>query len=526
MAIIGQFDPEYNPKVWFDASAKVDGWFDGDFVPAESAGGGGGTINYVNSSSYVNQPWEVGTTCTTDTAIAITATNHLLAFVKCEDAAPTVNDTAGNGFGSALFSYHNGAFYIHVFECNNCLAHAANFFTATTSTSNNIGIYAVQHSGVAATSNLLMPGSGYSYANNTVATGSFNIATVPVMALAMVFDRGNGASGSTSFTDPSGYTNRLVDANVGGSLSGQFYTTTQTGITATVTTATSWLEKSLIVVTFEAASSSTSPITAVDYITTYSTAVLKAKGALKGNDNLVTRSTAIINGKGALKANDSVINYSTAALVGKVAAKGNDIILTYATANITGKGALKGNDSLITISNAILKGKGNLSGLDYIEMFSSAVLSGGLTLRARDFIETYSSAVLTGKGALKANDYLITVNSATIKGKGSVSASVKIEITSAALLKGRGNLKAVDELVMTALADLKGKGALVGTDYITISVVGHLKAVTIYGGILRKHNGTEWMLYRLTRYNGVNVEGFPMYIYDTVTAQWKEVQQL
>ena len=208
---------------------------------------------FISATSYANQPWETQVNVTTNSAMNLIAGNHLTVFVRSQFTGVNITDTAGNIFvlKNSYYSY-NSLFYTHTYECNNCLGNASNYFIATPpSNDNRLGIWVAQFSGIKANSNFTIVANGSSYATTSVSTSSFNVNNVPVVALAMVMDFGNGAAGSTSFTDPVGYTNRNVDTNVGGSLSSINYSTVQTGITDSVTTATAWLDKSLVVVTFE-----------------------------------------------------------------------------------------------------------------------------------------------------------------------------------------------------------------------------------------------------------------------------------
>jgi len=238
------------------------------------------SATFINATSYANQPFETQVNVTTDSAMNLIQGNQLTVFVRSQFTGVTVTDTAGNTFVlKNSYLSQNGLFYIHSYECNNSLGNDSNYFVATPpSNDNRLGIWVAQFSGIKSNSNFTVVANGSTYATTYVDSSSFNVSNVPVVALSMVVDFGNGVAGSTSFSNPFGYTNRNVDTHIAGSLSSVLYSIPQTGIINTITTTTAWLDKSIVVVTIEA----TPPSNVIKSATTVSTGTIKKNNFLIG----------------------------------------------------------------------------------------------------------------------------------------------------------------------------------------------------------------------------------------------------
>lgn len=187
---------------------------------------------FVNSSEGSVVDGSSGTTVAT-TASALTAGNANLAWIRSADstgAVSTVQDTAGNNY-AFLGLVAAGSDEFEVWLIENALGHATNVVTATFDKGVAYrAIVVTQYENVPSSGSVMVtPLPFYTGVSGTLTTDTFDTVDVAMV----VYGAQVGAFDST-WTPASGYTFRQQDARKIIAVHDRLYTTSQTGLTASV----------------------------------------------------------------------------------------------------------------------------------------------------------------------------------------------------------------------------------------------------------------------------------------------------
>lgn len=171
-----------------------------------SGGGGGGSLAVVQAPTPVQQAW--GTTAE-QTLSAVGSGNSIVAVVHMGTAAgtPTISDSAGNTWPTAMRTYADGSMTTHYFKLDN-VTNAPTWVRATIAANNGFHITAYEVSGAGAGLVEDAFGSGAQTANatwNMAFTSTVNNVLLVAMLSAESDNTPTGTAPLTAATATGGY---------------------------------------------------------------------------------------------------------------------------------------------------------------------------------------------------------------------------------------------------------------------------------------------------------------------------------
>ncbi len=187
-------------------------------------------LTFVNSDSVAASAPELGLVTP---AFNLVTGNHVFIAIRTYSATSvsSLTDTAGNTY--TLDAYYSSQFKQSIYSCINCVGNANNVITFGASAFDaSLELSYVQYSGTITAFEQQVTGT--SSGSNNVTSASFTTVQDYEYALCYVGDY----AGGQVWTAPSGYTSREIDTQTISELSDKAYTSIQTGITLTASSAT------------------------------------------------------------------------------------------------------------------------------------------------------------------------------------------------------------------------------------------------------------------------------------------------